>query len=839
MTDGNPKPLLIVESPSKARTIAKYLGGEVEVLACVGHVKDLPKRELGVDVHHGFKMTLKILPERRAFIQKLKALAKVTPKVILATDPDREGEAIADHLASEIPDAKIERVQFHEITRAGIREGMHNRRPIDRRLVEAQRTRRIIDRLVGYKLSPLLWNTLQRNMRFVKTALSAGRVQSAAVKILVDRERLRAAFKQAVYFDLSAALATPREETFTATLHQLAGRRLATGKDFDRNTGELSNKKALLLDAEQAQALVEQLKPGPWIVSGLEEKPQTVKPRPPFTTSTLQQEAARKLRFSAKKTMRLAQRLYEAGYITYMRTDSTQLSNEALGAARAIIEQQFGKEYLPAKPVQYLTKVKNAQEAHEAIRPAGSRFATQQEVTQALDRDAGRLYDLIWKRTIASQMKPARFKQTTALIQSGKAVFRAQGRVVVFPGYRRVYVEGKDPDGSGEQPRDAALPPLTTGDQLRCTALEVERHETKPPPRFTEASLVKELESNGIGRPSTYATILDTIQKRGYVTNTGGTLVPTFLAVAVTQLLENHFEPLVDVEFTARMEDSLDAIARGELDPLPFMEAFYFGSDNMLGLEQMLDAKVDIRRACTILIKPNGENAIEARIGNYGPYLQWGDKTRSIPDDIALGDLTPEKAQAILEGREYQSRQLGIDPQTGQPILLKYGPYGPYVQVGDSSNRKSLPKGITPEEVDLSLALALLSLPRKLGRHPETGEEIIANYGRYGAYIQMGERNAKLPASLSPLSITLEEAIAVFHTRSRKPVALRTVGRHPETGEELILKTGRYGPYLTDGKVNASLPKGVDPESISLSEAVELINAKRAAGPPKRRRRKK
>lgn len=835
----NKKPLLIVESPSKAKTIAKYLGGEVDVLACVGHVKDLPRKELGVDVDNDFQITLKVLPDRKSFIKKLKSLARVAPKVILATDPDREGEAIADHLASEIPEARIERVQFTEITRSGVSEGMKHGRPLNRHLVDAQRTRRIIDRLVGYKISPLLWNTLQKNMKFVKTALSAGRVQSAAVKIIIDRERLRASFKASTYFDLKAELAKSGGAKFFAELFQLDGKRIAQGRDFDKNTGALANQNVLLLTESQATALVDELMPGTWEVTSIEEKPQTSKPRPPFTTSTLQQEAARKFRFSARRTMITAQKLYEAGFITYMRTDSTNLSTEALNAARNEIRQRFGDEYLPARPVQYVTKVKNAQEAHEAIRPAGSQFSPVEAALNTLGKDAGRLYELIWKRTIASQMKPAKIKQTTILITNQKAVFRARGKVITFPGYMRVYVESQDDADSKKNQKELVLPEVKTGDELECLRLNAEEHTTKPPPRFTEATLVKEMETKGIGRPSTYASILDTIQRRDYVINQNGTLIPTFLAVAVTQLLENHFSPLVDVKFTARMEDSLDAIARGELKPLPFMNDFYFGSEKTLGLEQMLDTQIDIRKACTIPIINNRGEPILARIGNYGPYLQKGETRRSIPFNLALGDLTPEKARELLENNEARENRLGTDPETGQPVLLKVGPYGPYVQLGDTQTRKSIPKDIRPEELTLAQALDLLSLPRSLGCHPETGEEVLADYGRYGPYIRMGKKNARLTPPLTPLTITLEEALTLLSKKAQRSTVLHTIGAHPETGEELVVKEGRYGPFITDGKVNAAVPKGINPDQISLPEAVKLINERRAAGPKKRRRRKK
>lgn len=833
------KPLLIVESPTKARTISKYTGGEYEVIACVGHVKDLPKKELGVDVDNDFKMTLQVLPDRKSFIKELKTKAKAAPRVVLATDPDREGEAIADHLASEIPKANVERVQFTEITKAGVEAGMSQSHPIDTNLVDAQKARRIIDRLVGYKISPILWNTLQKNMSFVTTHLSAGRVQSAAVKILVDRERQRAAFTSAEYFDLDAELVTAGREQFTARLHSIDSKRLARGKDFNKETGKLAKTDVLLLTKTQAEALVEELKPGPWIVSDIEEKPQTSKPRPPFTTSTLQQEASRKLRYATRRTMRLAQRLYEAGFITYMRTDSTHLSNEALHASRSIISSQFGSDYLPASPVQYVTKVKNAQEAHEAIRPAGTSWPTVPMVTKATGAEAGRLYELIWKRTLASQMTPARLKQTIYTIDCQKCTFEARGKVIVFPGYMRVYVEGRDNPNKALLDQETLLPKVALNENLSCDALSVLDHVTKPPARYTEATIIKELEARGIGRPSTYASIIDTIQRREYVNNKKGTLIPTYLAVAVTQLLENHFAPLVDSGFTARMEDNLDAISRGEDAIVPTLKSFYFGDETFVGLEPMLKTKVDIGKACSIPMGEFEDLPIETRVGNYGPFISWNNERRSIPADLAMGDVTLEKALEILKTGGEPDAPIGNDPETGDPVFIKHGPYGHYVQLGETKTRKSIPKSKSLEDVTLDYALQLLALPREVGVHPESGEIILADYGRYGPYLKKGKTNAKLPPALDPVTVSMEEAVEIFSKQNRGPVELKTLGKHSETGETLVIKDGRYGPYITDGKVNASLPKGTDPEHFTLDEAIELINKKRAAGPKKRRRRKK
>lgn len=834
----NQRPVLIVESPSKARTISRFLSDQYDVIACVGHVKDLPEKELGIDIENDFRITLAVLPDKKPFIKQLKGLAKSASKIVLATDPDREGEAIASHLADEVKNSIVERVQFTEITAEGIQEGMRLSRSIDENLVEAQKARRIIDRLVGYKISPLLWSTLQKNMRFVRTHLSAGRVQSAAVKVVVDRERERSAFRESIYFSLEATLNTGEKASFKARLVKINGSQLATGKDFDKNTGKLSGKKVHILLKPEADALVEELKPGPWKITSIDKTPKISRPKPPFTTSTLQQEAARKLRFTARKTMRTAQQLYEAGLITYMRTDSTSLSGEALTASRNEIRQRFGSEYLPEKPNVFSTKVKNAQEAHEAIRPASGRFRPVDSVGNQLGQDAGRLYELIWKRTIASQMKPAKFMQTTVTIEAGKAEFRARGRVIVFPGFTRVYVESSDDPDADSSTLETILPPLNENQDLTCMDLNTIEHKTRPPARYTEASLVKELEARGIGRPSTYASILDTIKKRDYVKADKRNLIPTYLAIAVTQLLENHFEQLVDSDFTARMEDSLDSISKGELEALPFIDSFYHGSSSTPGLSQMLGQEIDIRKACTIEINTDRDTTTVIRIGNYGPYLSREEGNTSIPQSLPLGDINSDKIEELIKGGNNEGNILGKDDSTGDDILLKEGPYGPYVQLGTTGKRKSLPPGITADTITLELASSLLALPRQIGVDPESGDDILADYGRYGPYLKIGKKNVKLNPSYSPLTISLDEALKVNREAGRKgPVTLKTLGNHPESGKPIEVKTGRYGPYITDGKLNASLPKENDPENISLEEALKLL--KKKASQPRRKRRRK
>ena len=833
------KSLLIVESPTKVKTIQQYLGSEYDVLSCVGHVKDLPKNDLGIDIENHFKIELSVLPDKKKFISELRKKSKTAERVLIATDPDREGEAIAAHLATEVPEEKIERVQFTEITKAGISEGINNIREIDKDLVAAQTARRVIDRLVGYKVSPVLWATLQSNMNFVKTNLSAGRVQSAAVKIIVDRDRLRAKFIRSNFFDLRSELTKAGEtNTFNATLRKIDGVKIASSNDFDSQTGELKNSDVLLLSESQADELVKELQSSDWTVTDIKEKPRTSNPKPPFTTSTLQQEASRKLRSSARQTMSTAQKLYENGFITYMRTDSTHLSEEAIAGSRNVIKKLYGKDYLPDKAIEYSTKVRNAQEAHEAIRPAHREFRSVDDVQKVLGDDASKLYDLIWKRTVASQMKSAKLMQTAVTIENQKAEFRANGQVILFPGYMRVYVEGRDNPDKDLANKEKILPALDVGEKLNCKSLESESHNTKPPARFTEASLVKSLEENGIGRPSTFASILATIVRRGYVDRKSGKLSPTYLGLAVTQLLENHFTNLVSKEFTAKMEDGLDEVSRGELDAVPFMTNFYKGGGRFAGLENMLEEKVDIPTACSIMVPEVIADTTEGRIGRYGPYLRRGDDTRSIPEDIYMGDLTLEIIENIFSQEAKEDESLGSDPETGESIWIKKGPYGHYVQLGETKTRKGIPKNYDLNSVDLEYALKLLSLPRDVGVHPDTNEMVTADYGRYGPYIRCGKQNAPIRGAGTPLDITLEQSIELLANKNKKTSELRSLGKHPETNEDIVVKDGRYGPYISDGKVNAALKGNLSPETITLDEAVELINNRRQ-NPPKKRKKKK
>ena len=835
----NQKSLIVVESPSKARTIEKYLDGKYEVIACVGHVKDLPSNKLGIDIENNFEMTLDVLPNRKDFVKQLKNKSAAAERIYIASDPDREGEAIAAHLASEVPENKLERVEFTEITKAGIKEGMGNSRRLNDNLISAQKTRRIIDRLVGYKVSPVLWATLQKNMNFVSTTLSAGRVQSACVKILVERDRKRQKFSKTEFFDLKAELKKDNSKTvFEAVLSKVNGSSIVSSNDFDSDTGRLKNSKSLILNKEEAKKIISDLENGKWTISSIKEKPRTSNPKPPFTTSTLQQEAARKLRFSAKNTMRVAQQLYENGFITYMRTDSTHLSEEAINGSRNIVFNLFGNDYLPETANEYETNVKNAQEAHEAIRPAHRIFLSVEEVSSKQGEEASKLYELIWQRTIASQMLPAKLKQTFVIISNQETEFKASGQIIIFPGYMKIYVEGRDNPEAELANKEKILPKLLINEELFCSSLVAQAHKTKPPARFTEASLVKEMESNGIGRPSTFASTLDTIVRRRYVEKTKSNLSPTYLGLAVTQLLENHFTALVDKEFTAKMENGLDAISRGELDSLPFMKDFYFGSNDFSGLEVMLDEKVDIGKACTIPLPDELDSEIEARIGKFGPYLRRDSDSRSIPENIFIGDLTSDIINSLFKNQR-EDESLGKDPDTDENILLKKGPYGYYVQLGETTKRKAIPKGTAIDKVDLDLALSLLSLPRTIGMHPGTNVPITADYGRYGPYIKMDKSNARLIGDITPLNVTLDQALELLSKSKKGSSEIKNLGKHPVTGENLILKEGRYGPYVSDGKVNASLKSENDSASLNLEEAITLINAKRAAPKRPRRKRKK
>jgi DNA topoisomerase-1 len=846
------KSLVIVESPTKARTISSFLGSDATVESSMGHIRDLPRSaseipasakgedwaRLGVNVEKGFEPLYVVPKERRSQVKKLKELLKNADELYLATDEDREGEAIAWHLVEVLkPKVPVKRMVFHEITKPAIDEAFSNPRDLDERLVSAQEARRILDRLYGYEVSPVLWKKVQPK-------LSAGRVQSVAVRIVVERERERMAFVPAAYWSIEGSFA-PTEDTnrrFGATLLSVDNQRVATGRDFDSQG--VVKKAILVLDRERATRLATDLTDSSFEVESVESKPYNRKPYPPFRTSTLQQDAGRKLRFSSSRTMSVAQRLYENGHITYMRTDSVELSDTAMSAARAQITKLYGKEYLSQSPRKYSGKqAKGAQEAHEAIRPAGD-FLTPEQVANDVGSDEAALYDLIWKRTLASQMADAKgvtvSVRLAATSSSGqKAVFSSSGRTITFPGFLRAYVQGADDPESELDDKENVLPPLSEGDSLVVERLEPTGHETRPPARYTEASLVQRLEELGVGRPSTYASIMTTIQDRGYVFKKGSALVPTFTAFGVVTLLERHFPNLIDYEFTAAMEADLDRIAGGEEESVPWLSAFYFGDE---GLKEKVATRldeIDPRAVNSIPIGVDDSGAeIVARVGRYGPYVERGEERGSIPNDLAPDELSVEKAIELIDTQNAGDKIFGTDPQTGLTVYGKTGRFGPYVQLGEQEEgskekpkRASLFKSMSLDELGLDDALKLLSLPRTVGTDPE-GVEILALNGRYGPYIQRGDDRRSLENETQLFSLDVEEALKILaepprRRGQRRSSTLREIGTDPVSGNQVSVRSGRYGPYVTDGEVNASLRQGDSPESITIARAAELLQARR------------
>ncbi|MFV0464299.1 MAG: type I DNA topoisomerase [Nostocoides sp.] len=878
--------LVIVESPAKAKTIAGYLGPDWDVEASVGHIRDIPTPSempaemkkgpfgrFGVNIEDGFEPYYIVDADKKKKVAELKRALKNADELYLATDEDREGEAIAWHLLETLqPKVPVKRMVFHEITREAIQRAANDTRDLDTRLVDAQETRRILDRLYGYEVSPVLW-------RKVRAGLSAGRVQSVATRMVVERERERMAFVAASYWDVEGVFTpTSAAEEFTARLTAVDGRRVATGRDF-ADDGRLTSAKVEHLDQATARDIAQGVLAVSVQVTAVADKPYTRRPSAPFTTSTLQQEASRKLRMSSKEAMRVAQRLYENGYITYMRTDSTTLSAAATSAARQQARELYGGEYVPESPRLYERKVKNAQEAHEAIRPAGDRFRTPAQVAGDIRGAEFALYELIWKRTVASQMADARGSTSTvrlgASLPSGPTVeFSASGTVITFRGFLAAYEEGRDEEDSrarSAKEEERRLPRLSEGVPLTTVAASAEGHETTPPPRYTEATLVKAMEEKGIGRPSTYAATVGTIQDRGYVMHRGNALVPTWLAFAVTRLLEEHFGELVDYDFTASMEESLDAIARGDQDRVEWLHRFYFGKEPTSGegLRQLVDdlGDIDAREISTIAIG----DGIVVRVGRYGPYVEdtnasTGDGTphrASIGDDIAPDELTSAKARELLEAAADDGRVLGTDPNSGHEIVAKAGRYGPYVTevlpddgeasgAGPAKGRTkkaakvkprtaSLFKDMDLASIDLDTALRLLSLPRVVGVDPESGEEITAQNGRYGPYLKRGADSRSLSTEQQLFDITLEEARAVYaqpkpRGRAAAKPPLATFDADPVSGQPVVVKDGRFGPYVTDGQTNATLRRGDEPESLTAERAYELLAEKRAKGPTTRKR---
>ena len=868
--------LVIVESPAKARTIEGYLGKGYVVESSIGHIRDLPHTaaeipakikgepwaRLGVDVDNGFEPVYVVARDKKSHITKLKSLLKDADELYLATDEDREGEAIAWHLLDELkPKVPVHRMVFHEITPSAIQEAVASPRELDMDLVNAQETRRILDRLYGYEVSPVLWKK-------VMSGLSAGRVQSVATRLVVDRERERIAFRAASYWDLEGTFDAGESRDprmFPARLHSVDGRRVASGRDFDER-GVLKDDGVAHLDQAAAQRLADALGETTFEVRSVESKPYKRSPYAPFRTTTMQQEASRKLGFAASRTMSVAQRLYENGYITYMRTDSTTLSSTAINAAREQARQLYGEEYLPSSPRVYASKVKNAQEAHEAVRPAGDSFRTPAQT--GLTGDEFRLYELIWMRTIASQMKDA-VGQSVSIRLGGAAgtgedvVFSASGRVITFHGFLKAYVEGRDDAGSTDD-QETRLPNVVEGDAVTAASVRADGHTTKPPARYTEATLIKELEDREIGRPSTYASIIGTILNRGYVYKKGTALVPAWLAFSVTRLLEEHFERLVSYEFTASMEDVLDEIAAGHKDRRTELAEFYFGAGDIEGLKKLVTelGEIDAKELATFPIaNPDGTpSGIDLRVGRYGPYIEdvaaeEESKPRAnVPDDLPPDELTVEKARELLATPAGAETELGTDPDTGHLVVAKNGRYGPYVtevlpeQEGkkkDKPRTGSLFKDMSIDTVTLEQALKLLSLPRVVGV-VEEGDgtvEITAQNGRYGPYLKKGTDSRSLQTEQQIFDITLDEALAIYaqpKTRGRGAATapLKELGDDPVSGKPVVVKAGRFGEYVTDGEYNATLRKDDSVEAITLERAAELLAERRAKGPAKKAAKK-
>ena len=861
--NGAGRKLVIVESPAKAKTIGGYLGDDYVVESSIGHIRDLPQSaadvpaeikgqpwaRLGVDVENNFTPYYVVSRDKKSHMTKLKSLLKDASELYLATDEDREGEAIAWHLLDELkPKVPVRRMVFHEITKPAIQAAVENPRDIDMDLVEAQEARRILDRLYGYEVSPVLWKK-------VMSGLSAGRVQSVATRLVVDRERERMAFRTASYWDLEGTFdagAGHDERMFPAKLHAVDGSRVARGSDFT-SRGELKDGADVVhLDRGRAEALASALTDTTFEVRSVESKPYTRKPYAPFRTTTLQQEASRKLGYGASRTRSIAQRLYVNGFITYMRTDSTTLSESAVAAARQQATELYGAEYVPDKPRTYTSKVKNAQEAHEAIRPAGENFRTPAQT--GLTGDEFRLYELIWMRTVASQMKDAEGRSVTIRLGGSAStgedvVFSASGRVITFHGFLKAYVEGQDDPDTESDDRETRLPAVKEGDAVTAASVRAAGHETKPPARYTEASLIRELEEREIGRPSTYASIIGTILNRGYVYKKGTALVPAWLAFSVIRLLEEHFSRLVSYEFTAVMEDTLDEVAAGRANGNEELAKFYFGNGDVEGLKKLVSelGEIDARELATFKI----DDGIDLRVGRYGPYIETPDGTRAnVPEDLPPDELTPEKARELLANPAGEEIHLGTHPETGLPIVAKNGRFGPYVTEvlpedapkGAKPRTSSLFKSMTLDSITLQDAVKLLTLPRVVGEDPETGEEITAQNGRYGPYLKKGNDSRSIDSEEKLFTITLDEALKIFAEPKRRGRQAadpgREIGTDPASGQTVTVKSGRFGPYVTDGEYNATLRQGDDPATITIERAAELLAERRARGPAKKAAKK-
>ena len=807
--DSNQKLLIIVESPSKTKTIQKFVPN-ASVIASVGHFKDLVKNDLSIDIDNDFSMKFETIKGKNKFLQELNNESKKADRILIATDPDREGEAIAFDIASSIKESS-ERIDFNEITKSAVIKAIENPRQINLSLVDAQRARRAIDRIVGFTFSPVLWKTL-RNVK--GSGLSAGRVQSVALKLLVDKEKDRNRFVKNKYHEITVSLlAGGEKEGFLSKLVSVNGQNVATGEDFDKYSNKLYKSDLMIIGEDKSTDILSEINSNEsqWIVDSLETKPTKSSPPPPFTTSTLQQESSRRLGFSPKKTMSVAQKLYEQGFITYMRTDSTSLSSEGLNAAREFILKEIGNDYLSNKPLSYSNKIANAQEAHEAIRPAGSSFTS--PGTLSLEPSQEKLYGLILSRTLASQMKTARYERTNVIIAKGGLKFASSGNVTVFDGFTRAYNLFAH---KGFDKSDSFLPNLNLKQELGFVKSESIEKFTTPPRRFSEAMLVKEMESKGIGRPSTYSSIIDKLYNRDYAINKNKAIIPTYLGIAVSQLLDNHYSDLFNEAFTAGMEERLDSISRTEDTYLDVLKSFYFGNKEFSGVSNLLDREIDIVKACSI----DSSSGHLVRIGKYGPYIEEAEGNITIPNELMFGDLSEEEIHKI-KNMSIEDNVVGTT-DSGEKILLKSGKYGPYLETDNEKKRQSIPKMYRDILMTEELAKDLIDLPKLLGVHPESKENIMLYFGPYGPYLKYGKKNISIKNAQDPLSISLSEAIRLI-SEGNKTYEPTSLGKHPDSGKELIIKSGRYGPYITDGKRNISL-KGKDIESLSLEEGIALFD---------------
>ena len=810
------KNLIIVESPSKIKTLKKFLGNEYQIEASVGHIRDLPKKNLGIDLENNFTAQYEVSDKSKKVVKNLKSVLKGVDTIYIATDPDREGEAIAWHLIDELkPKIPVKRMVFNEITKGAILESLKNIRDIDVNLVNAQECRRFLDRLFGFLVSKELWYN-------VKGGLSAGRVQSPAVKILVDREKQRAKFVKNEYWSLQGHFKSAQGKIFSRLI-SIKGEKLAIGNSFNKETGDLNAKNTIILDQNHAEDLIKSLDSHDWKVTHLETKPQTQNPYPPFITSTLQQEGIRKLRMNSTQIMRVAQGLYENGYITYMRTDSIHLSAEALNGARAVIETKYGKDYLPDKPRMYKSKSKNAQEAHEAIRPAGSTFKDPQDLKNTLNDAEYKVYDLIWKRTVASQMNSAKTEQTKLHISDEDHIFSASGKTIIFPGFLRAYVEGSDDPDATLDDMEKTLPKVNVGDSVTWDDIIPKQHFTKPVSRFTEASLVKELESLGIGRPSTYAAIMKKIQDKGYVNNNKGALIPTFIGYAIVQFLERNFEDLVNLQYTSKMEDELDSIAIGKMTKEDYLNNFYYTKNGNIGLSDKLEQEYDKSKERLISTISMDNKNTDIKIGRYGIYAELGEDRVTLDNDTIPSEITIKEITTMLANKNAAPEVLAVDESTGNEVVLKKGRFGPYLKSGDKM--KSLPPGITEETLTADIALATIAMPVEIGIDKNTNLPIMKDIGRYGPYLKCGKNNRKISHPDDVLTITLDRAIELFATSAKQSNILKELGQDNEM--DIVVKDGRYGIYVTNGKVNVTLPKDLDYNSLDLNTALDLISKKK------------